>query len=57
VLPVRAGDKIAAFLYLDHGDEGVLGAPLAEVLELARTAGQSFERLIQKVRPTEAEDL
>jgi hypothetical protein len=56
VLPVRAGDKIAAFLYLDNGDDGVLGAPLAEILELARTAGQSFERLIQKVRPPESDE-
>jgi hypothetical protein len=51
ILPIRTGDKIAAFLYLDNGGSGVVGAPIADLLELARTAGQSLERLIQKARP------
>jgi hypothetical protein len=53
LLPVRAGDKIAAFLYLDNGSSGVGGAPLAQLLELTKNAGQSLERLIQRVRPAE----
>ena len=51
LLPVRTGDKIAAFLYLDNGSSGVVGARVGELLDLVKKAGQTLERLIQKVRP------
>jgi hypothetical protein len=51
LLPVRTGDKIAAFLYLDNGSSGVVGAQVGDLLDLVRTAGKSLEELIQKARP------
>lgn len=48
ILPIRIGERIVAFLYLDNGDDGVVGAPVAQLLDLARAAGDALARSIAK---------
>ncbi|HVS13166.1 MAG TPA: hypothetical protein VMV46_04535 [Thermoanaerobaculia bacterium] len=48
IVPIRIGDRIAAFLYLDNGEDGVIGAPVGRLLELCQTAGEALARSIAK---------
>ncbi|HVS64718.1 MAG TPA: hypothetical protein VMT85_14580 [Thermoanaerobaculia bacterium] len=48
ILPITIGERIVSFLYLDNGDDGVVGAPIAQLLELTRAAGDALARSIAK---------
>lgn len=48
ILPIPVSDRIVGFLYLDNGDDGVVGVPLAPLLEMTRAAGEALGRSIAK---------
>lgn len=46
VLPVRVGSRLVGFLYADNFDEGVVGAPIAELQSLMRLMSSALESVI-----------
>ena len=54
ILPLKAGDFIVGFLYGDNEHGTVTGQPLNEFLALSDAAGAAFERIIRRLRETDA---
>jgi hypothetical protein len=48
IVPVRIGERVVAFLYLDNAEDGVIGAPVRRLLELCEAAGEALARSIAK---------
>jgi len=48
ILPITVREKTVCFVYLDNGEEGVGGLPMADLRRLAAKAGLAFQVYIMK---------
>ncbi len=54
ILPLHVAGRLVGFFYLDNREEGVAGAPIADLQSLSQLASASLERIIAKKKAVRA---